>query len=147
MLWYSIHTRRSVSIYTNYFIFQAKFLPLVGDTHLVTCARDGQVRLVELGSNGELRSSKKLAQHSGPAHKLATQNESPHVFLSCGEDALVMSLDVRLPKPAKYVFTKRQLFCSFNFSFIVISGYFKSFIRQRALKESSSLFCSFEPTE
>ena len=68
---------------------------------MVTCARDGQIRLVELGSSGELRGSRKLAQHRGPAHKLATQNEMPHVFLSCGEDALVMSLDVRQSKPAK----------------------------------------------
>lgn len=82
-------------------LFQAKFLPLAGDTHMVTCARDGQVRIVELGSNGQLRSSKKIAQHRGPAHKLATQNEKPHVFLSCGEDALVMSIDVRQPKPEK----------------------------------------------
>lgn len=79
-------------------------MPLVGDTHVVTCARDGQVRLIELAGNGELRSTKKLAQHRGPAHKLATQNEMPHVFLSCGEDACVMRLDVRQPKPAKYVF-------------------------------------------
>ncbi|KAK6640365.1 hypothetical protein RUM44_012058 [Polyplax serrata] len=89
-------------------VFQAKFLPLTGDTHLVTCARDGQIRLVELDGSGELRSKKKLGQHIGPAHKLAIQNETPHVFLSCGEDALVMSLDVRQPKPAKVLFVKEE---------------------------------------
>ncbi|KAL0267412.1 UNVERIFIED_CONTAM: hypothetical protein PYX00_009689 [Menopon gallinae] len=80
-------------------VFQAKFLPLSGDTHMATCARDGQVRIVELGSNGLPRDNRKVAQHRGPAHKLATQREMPHVFLSCGEDALVLSIDVRLPQP------------------------------------------------
>ena len=68
---------------------------------MVTCARDGQVRIVELASNGQMRSSKKIALHKAPAHKLATQNEKPHVFLSCGEDALVMSIDVRQPNPKR----------------------------------------------
>ena len=29
-------------------VFQSKFLPLTGDTHIVTTSRDGQVRLAEL---------------------------------------------------------------------------------------------------
>ncbi|PSN50052.1 DDB1- and CUL4-associated factor 8 [Blattella germanica] len=87
-------------------VFQAKFLPLTGDTHIVSCGRDGQIRLAELSSTGVCRSTRRLAQHRGPAHKIAVQQETPHVFLSSGEDGLVMSLDVREPKPEKLLFVK-----------------------------------------
>lgn len=76
-------------------LFQAKFLPLSGDRHIVSCARDGQVRLAVLSGTGVCRSTRQLAQHRRPAHKIATQHETPHVFLSAGEDAVVMQLDVR----------------------------------------------------
>lgn len=69
----------------------------------MSCGRDGQVRLAELSSTGACRSTRRLAQHRGPAHKLAIQQETPHVFLSSGEDALIMSFDVREAKPEKYV--------------------------------------------
>ncbi|XP_069687028.1 DDB1- and CUL4-associated factor 8-like isoform X2 [Periplaneta americana] len=87
-------------------VFQAKFLPLTGDTHIVSCGRDGQIRLAELSSTGVCRSTRRLAQHRGPAHKLAVQQETPHVFLSSGEDALIMSLDVRETKPEKLLYVK-----------------------------------------
>ncbi|XP_046389045.1 DDB1- and CUL4-associated factor 8-like [Ischnura elegans] len=87
-------------------VFQAKFLPLTGDMHIVSCARDGQVRLAELSSTGLCRATRRLAQHRGPAHKLALQPDSPHVFLSAGEDAIVNSLDVRESKPQKLVAVK-----------------------------------------
>jgi hypothetical protein len=69
----------------------------------VSCGRDGQIRLAELSSMGVCHSTRRLAQHRGPAHKLAIQQETPHVFLSSGEDALVMSVDVRETKPEKYL--------------------------------------------
>ena len=52
-------------------MFQSKFLPLTGDTHLVSTSRDGQVRLAVLSTTGVCRSTKRLAQHKGPANKLA----------------------------------------------------------------------------
>ena len=52
-------------------VFQSKFLPLTGDTHLVSTSRDGQVRLAVLSTTGVCRSTKRLAQHKGPANKLA----------------------------------------------------------------------------
>jgi len=85
-------------------LFQAKFLPLTGDTHIVSCGRDGQVRLGELSSTGACRATRRLGQHRGPAHKLAIQQETPHVFLSSGEDGLIMSIDVRDSKADKYMF-------------------------------------------
>ncbi|XP_076457431.1 uncharacterized protein LOC143291451 [Babylonia areolata] len=89
-------------------VFQAKFMPYSGDCHVVTCARDGQVRLSELSLTGVCKSTTKLAQHRGAAHKLALEYDSPHVFLSCGEDALTYQIDLREEKPKKLVVTKEN---------------------------------------
>ena len=45
-------------------------MPYTGDTHIVSCARDGQIRLAELSSTGVCKCTKKLAQHRGAAHKV-----------------------------------------------------------------------------
>lgn len=89
-------------------VFQAKFMPFSGDCHVVSCARDGQVRLAELSLTGVCKGTKKLAQHKGAAHKLALELDSPHVFLSCGEDAMVFSIDLRDDKPTKLCQTKLE---------------------------------------
>ena len=54
----------------NPFLLQSKFLPYSGDLHVVSCARDGQVRLAELSTTGICKDTKKLAQHRGAAHKV-----------------------------------------------------------------------------
>uniref|UniRef100_A0A1B6HPH4 Uncharacterized protein n=1 Tax=Homalodisca liturata TaxID=320908 RepID=A0A1B6HPH4_9HEMI len=87
-------------------VFQAKFLPLSGDRHIVTCARDGQVRLSVLSGVGVCKGTRLLAQHRRTTHKLATHHDTPHVFLSAGEDALVLSHDVRTNKASKLLFVK-----------------------------------------
>ncbi|XP_042858395.1 DDB1- and CUL4-associated factor 8-like [Penaeus japonicus] len=87
-------------------VFQSKFLPLSGDTHIVSCARDGQVRLAELSSTGVCKATRKLAKHHGPAHKLATLPTSPHVVLSAGEDAVVLNIDIRQEQPSRVAFVK-----------------------------------------
>ncbi len=66
-----------------------------GDNHIVSSARDGQVRLAVLSSTGECRSTRRLAHHRKPVNKLALLPETPHVFLSAGEDGRVMAIDVR----------------------------------------------------
>ena len=53
-----------------FFLFKAKFLPYSNDCHIVTCARDGQVRLGELSSSGECKGTRKLGQHKAAAHKV-----------------------------------------------------------------------------
>lgn len=68
---------------------------------IVSCARDNQVRLNQLDSTGEVASSRKLAQHKGPAHKLSVHPECPHVILSCGDDSVVYSIDIREEKPQR----------------------------------------------
>ncbi|XP_042229786.1 DDB1- and CUL4-associated factor 8-like isoform X2 [Homarus americanus] len=87
-------------------VFQSKFLPLSGDTHIVSCARDGQVRLAELSSTGVCKATRKLAKHRGPAHKLATLPTSPHVVLSAGEDAVVLNIDIRQEQPTRVALVK-----------------------------------------
>lgn len=87
-------------------VFQSKFLPLSGDTHIVSCARDGQVRLAELSSTGVCKSTRKLAKHHGPAHKLATLPTSPHVVLSAGEDAVVLNIDIRQEQHTRVALVK-----------------------------------------
>ncbi|XP_070551794.1 DDB1- and CUL4-associated factor 8-like [Ptychodera flava] len=87
-------------------VFQAKFMPYSGDTTIVSCARDGQVRVGHLSSTGVCKGTKKIAQHRGAAHKLALEPDSGVNFLSCGEDSLVFSLDLREDKPTKLVSTK-----------------------------------------
>ena len=49
-----------------------------------------QVRLAELSVTGSLRSTKKLAQHRGPAHKMTLLPDSPYIVLSAGEDGQVL---------------------------------------------------------
>ncbi|XP_026282323.1 DDB1- and CUL4-associated factor 8 isoform X1 [Frankliniella occidentalis] len=84
-------------------VFQAKFLPMSGDNHIVSSARDGQVRLAVLSSTGECRSTRRLAHHRKPVNKLALLPETPHVFLSAGEDGRVMAIDVRGTKQTTLV--------------------------------------------
>jgi len=52
------------------FVLQAKFLPHTGDCHIVTCARDGQVRLAQLSTTGTCKATKRLAAHKMAAHKV-----------------------------------------------------------------------------
>lgn len=54
----------------SFFMFQAKFLPHTGDCHIVTCARDGQVRLAQLSTTGTCKATKRLAAHKMAAHKV-----------------------------------------------------------------------------
>ncbi|XP_033641288.1 DDB1- and CUL4-associated factor 8-like [Asterias rubens] len=89
-------------------VFQAKFMPFSGDTTLVSCARDGQVRVGELSSTGICKGTKKLVQHKGAAHKLGVGADSPVVFMSCGEDAVVYSIDLRTSKATKLVTVKEN---------------------------------------
>ncbi|KAL0100338.1 hypothetical protein PUN28_019596 [Cardiocondyla obscurior] len=85
-------------------MFQAKWLPLDMECLMVTCARDGQVRLLDLKHD----TSKKLAAHRGPSHKLAVHPETPHVVFSAGEDARVFSIDIRESKPNKLLVVKED---------------------------------------
>lgn len=109
-LWNWVRNRRALIYDSGHRsnVFQAKFMPFSGDCHVVSCARDGQVRLAELSLTGICKGTKKLAQHRGAAHKLALEYDSPHIFLSCGEDALTYQIDLRDDKPQRLVVTKEN---------------------------------------
>ena len=87
-------------------VFQSKFLPLTGDSHIVTCSRDGQVRLAQLSETGTCQRTKKVAQHRRASHKLALFRDRPHEFISGGEDGLIFDIDVRADKPNKLLVQK-----------------------------------------
>ncbi|XP_072049225.1 DDB1- and CUL4-associated factor 8-like [Amphiura filiformis] len=90
-------------------VFQAKFMPFSGDTTLVSCARDGQVRVAELSSTGVCKGTRKIVQHKQAAHKLGLEPDSPVEFLSCGEDAAVFGIDLRdTLRPNKLVTVKES---------------------------------------
>lgn len=89
-------------------VFQAKFIPMSGDCYIVSCARDGLVRLAELSSTGVCKATRRLAQHRAAAHKLAIESDSPHTVLSCGEDAYVFGIDLRKSTPEKLVLVKEN---------------------------------------
>ncbi|CAF0814523.1 unnamed protein product [Adineta ricciae] len=82
-------------------VFQAKFVPLSCDYKIVSCARDGEVRLAELHSSGTLSSTKKIAQHLSSAHKLSVDTTTGTDIFSCGEDGVVYHIDLRDNKPNK----------------------------------------------
>jgi WD repeat-containing protein 42A len=87
-------------------VFQSKLMP--GDLLITSCSRDGQVRLAELSVTGAVRSTKKLGQHKGPAHKMSLLPDCPYVLLSAGEDGQVLSVDIREQKPDKILLLKNE---------------------------------------
>ncbi len=92
---------------------QVKFVPETGDLQIVTAARDSMVRLTQLHPDGRSAASTRLlAEHDGPCHKVAFVGDDPSVFLSAGEDGCVFSIDLREPNPTKYVLV---LFSSIEF--------------------------------
>lgn len=82
-------------------VFQAKFC--LDNTKIVTCSRDGQVRLSDIASSNS-DPSKKIATHRAPAHKLTLS--SARTVLSCGEDAVVNEVDLRLERASKLLVVK-----------------------------------------
>jgi len=82
-------------------VFQCRWC--LDQNHIVSCARDGQVRICNVNRSGTTVSNK-LAQHKAAAHKLTLT--SPQVILSCGEDAAVIEIDLRADKPNKLLVVK-----------------------------------------
>ncbi|XP_057501464.1 uncharacterized protein LOC130785322 [Actinidia eriantha] len=75
-------------------VFQAKIMPYTEDRSIVTCAADGQVRHAQILERGQVE-TKLLGTHDDRVHKLAIEPGSPHIFYTCGEDALVQHFDLR----------------------------------------------------
>ncbi|XP_039302305.1 DDB1- and CUL4-associated factor 8 isoform X2 [Solenopsis invicta] len=71
-------------------MFYVKWLPLDVEYLMVTCAADGQVRLLDLDCNISI---KLMAR--GAAQKLAMHPETPYLIFSVGDDARMLSIDTR----------------------------------------------------
>lgn len=68
-------------------VFQTKFVPFSGDTQIVTCARDGQVRLGLISSSGTFLGTKRVAKHADSCHKVSWRLFGPgllQLFLNKG---------------------------------------------------------------
>lgn len=77
---------------------QAKWVPLDDENLMVTSARDGQVRLINL----ETGTHKLIGSHKASCNKIATHEDTPHVILSAGEDGKVLSIDIRNNEPYRF---------------------------------------------
>lgn len=82
-------------------VFQSKFMPHTNNSTVVTCARDGQVRVGFIKPFAKKQETKKLAQHKGSAHKLSIEHGSANILKTAGEDATVFNIDLREPKAQK----------------------------------------------
>ncbi|KAH0567477.1 DDB1- and CUL4-associated factor 8-like isoform X1 [Cotesia glomerata] len=85
-------------------VFEAKWLPIDYESYIVTCARDGQVRLLDLNTNVH----KKLASHREEARRLATHSDNPYNILSVGDDGKVLSIDIRVEKSTRLMTVKED---------------------------------------
>ncbi|XP_011303240.1 DDB1- and CUL4-associated factor 8 [Fopius arisanus] len=83
-------------------VFESKWLPLDFENYVATCARDGQVRLLDIHTGMH----SKLASHHGPARRLGVHADHPHTVLSVGDDAKVLCIDIRGGKPIKMLTVK-----------------------------------------
>jgi WD40 repeat protein len=82
-------------------IFSALTLPRSGDRTLVSTGADGRVVLHTLDS----RTHTVLGEHVGRTHRLSLDFEAPSVFLSCGEDGIVATWDVRAMTRVRHAVT------------------------------------------
>ncbi|VDM00735.1 unnamed protein product [Schistocephalus solidus] len=86
----------------NLNVFQVKFVPETNETQIVTGARDSMIRLAIMHEDGATAATTRcLAKHDGPCHKVSFVADEPSVFLSAGEDGCVFSIDLRETKAQK----------------------------------------------
>ncbi|KAK3237534.1 hypothetical protein CYMTET_52399 [Cymbomonas tetramitiformis] len=79
-------------------VFQARLLPESGNV-MVTLGADGRVRVGHLPQGGAAPETREIGKHRGCAHKLGIMENSPNVFLSCGEDGHICQYDLRQETP------------------------------------------------
>lgn len=69
-------------------------------------------------------STKMLAMHAGPAHKIAIEPGSPCNFYSCGEDGAVMHVSKLSLGALTYIFAKSSYLCTSCKILILMSLYY-----------------------
>ncbi|KAJ1967920.1 hypothetical protein IWQ62_001559 [Dispira parvispora] len=95
-------------------IFCARFMPCTSDSMVVSCAGDGQIRVFDItrqvttstqhmatsaSYQDRLESSFQLRRvytcHHDRVKRIVTENDNPHVFITCGEDGKIHQFDLR----------------------------------------------------
>jgi len=71
-------------------VFQSKFMPHSNDSQIVTCARDGQVRLAELSVTGSCRETRKICEHADSCHKVGWLVETQSIYIvTCDKSVFI----------------------------------------------------------
>ncbi|XP_055315779.1 DDB1- and CUL4-associated factor 8 [Sitodiplosis mosellana] len=86
-------------------VFQSKFVDNgtatnQKDFHLITSARDGEVRQIQVAPDGSAQ-DRVITGHNHPVHKIAIPDSNPSEVLTAGEDGCVMRSDLRDNKPSE----------------------------------------------
>ncbi|KAJ1653845.1 hypothetical protein IWQ61_006113 [Dispira simplex] len=94
-------------------IFCARFMPCTSDSVVVSCAGDGQIRVFDITRQvtastqntatsvyqDRLESPFQLRRvytcHHDRVKRIVTENDNPHVFITCGEDGKIHQFDLR----------------------------------------------------
>lgn len=84
-----------IEIVMCFLLYSVKFLPQSHDNLIASCAADCSVRVWDISANSNIYTNKK---HLYRAKRLATSEQSPHLFWSAGEDGLVLQHDLREPE-------------------------------------------------
>lgn len=87
-------------------VFQSKFIDNgtatnQTDFHLITSARDGQVRQIQVAPDGSAHDRIITSHNHYPVHKIAIPDSNPNEVLTAGEDGCVMRSDLRDNKPGE----------------------------------------------
>ncbi|KAK0080040.1 hypothetical protein PV326_008406, partial [Microctonus aethiopoides] len=85
-------------------IFDVKWLPIDFESLMVTCARDGQVRLIDT----RIATNRRLTSHRKEARSLAVHPDHVYGILSAGDDGKVLSIDIRAEKPTRLITVKER---------------------------------------
>ncbi|XP_002016390.2 WD and tetratricopeptide repeats protein 1 [Drosophila persimilis] len=97
MIWNPFRKQRVHVINTKHLgnMFSVKFLPRHNNSILATCAADKFIYVYDINHANETLFSCNC--HTMRAKRLATAQDSPHIFWSAGEDGCILQLDMREP--------------------------------------------------
>ncbi|XP_039479864.1 WD and tetratricopeptide repeats protein 1 isoform X1 [Drosophila santomea] len=97
MIWDPFRKKRVHVIRTKHLgnMFSVKFLPKTNNSIVATCAADKFIYVYDINHSNETLFSCNC--HWSRAKRLATAQDSPHIFWSAGEDGCILQLDIREP--------------------------------------------------
>lgn len=75
-------------------IFQARSIPGLHDSVIVSAAADGMIRVAHMDEAGTPH-RRQIGHHRGKAHKMVVVPETPQVIFTSGEDGAIKRADLR----------------------------------------------------